>query len=447
MDAAAADAGNPAIVLRGLMRRFGSLVAVDAVDLAIAAGTIHGLLGTNGAGKTTVIKMLATLLPPTAGTATVAGYDIRRQPFEVRRHIGYVSQMLSADGELTGWENLLIAAKLYRIPRAERAPRMRQALRFMGLEGDADRLVGRYSGGMVRRLEIAQAMLHRPPVLFLDEPTVGLDPTARHEVWQRIRALRDDAGATILLTTHDMDEAGQLCEGLAFMHRGRLVAEGTPAALRRALGEGASSKAARCAAALAQAGAVAEADIRKLRHDPWELLVRMAQPVASLHRTMLRSQRDALRHRGDGPCHHLHLEIAAVVAEGAGLVVHGQQQLARGARDEADLAADEEWEIGPDPGHQRADVQCLVGILRRGVPAIAFRTVVGDDGFDALAAVRPQPAARHADEPVGDHDDARGRPGPVRLHGQALVRHLGRAVRGQRGVAHTPGRRTGRGRA
>lgn len=240
LDATAADVGTPAIVLRGLTRRFGGLVAVDAVDLAIAAGTIHGLLGTNGAGKTTVIKMLATLLPPTAGTATVAGYDIRREPFEVRRHIGYVSQMLSADGELTGWENLLIAAKLYRIPRAERAPRMREALRFMSLEGDADRLVGHYSGGMVRRLEIAQAMLHRPPVLFLDEPTVGLDPTARHEVWQRIRALRDDSGATILLTTHDMDEAGQLCERLAFMHRGRLVAEGTPAALRRALGEDAT---------------------------------------------------------------------------------------------------------------------------------------------------------------------------------------------------------------
>lgn len=240
LDTTTTIAGNPAIVLHALTRRFGDLVAVDAIDLSIAAGSIHGLLGTNGAGKTTVIKMLTTLLPPTSGTATVAGYDIVRQPFEVRRHIGYVSQMLSADGELSGWENLLIAAKLYRIPRAQRASRIREALRFTGLQADGSRLVAHYSGGMVRRLELAQAMLHRPPVLFLDEPTVGLDPTARHDVWQRIRALRDDTGATILLTTHDMDEAGRLCEYLAFMDQGKIVAQGTPAELKGELGEDAT---------------------------------------------------------------------------------------------------------------------------------------------------------------------------------------------------------------
>lgn len=240
MDDQAARPPVLAVELHALTRRFGALVAVDAIDLAIGAGTIQGLLGTNGAGKTTVIKMLATLLPPSAGTARVAGYDIRRDKAEVRRHIGYVSQMLSADGELTGYENLLITAKLYRIARAQRAERIRQALRFMALEDVAGRLVSHYSGGMIRRLEIAQAMLHRPAVLFLDEPTVGLDPAARHGVWQRIRELRDEFGTTILMTTHDMDEADELCEALAFMHQGRLVAQGTPASLKRRQGEGAT---------------------------------------------------------------------------------------------------------------------------------------------------------------------------------------------------------------
>lgn len=229
-----------AIELQSLTRRFGDLVAVNGIDLSIPAGVIFGLLGTNGAGKTTVIKMLTTLLPPTSGTALVAGYDILREPFEVRRHIGYVSQMLSADGELSGYENLLISAKLYRIPRAERQQRIRQALHFMDLDAVADRLVSHYSGGMIRRLEIAQAMLHRPQVLFLDEPTVGLDPTARYGVWQRIRELRGQFGTTILMTTHDMDEADQLCESLAFMHQGNLVAQGTPAALKSQQGAGAT---------------------------------------------------------------------------------------------------------------------------------------------------------------------------------------------------------------
>lgn len=239
MDSQAPTVGT-AVELRSLKRCFGDLVAVNGIDLSIPSGTIYGLLGTNGAGKTTVIKMLTTLLPPTSGTALVAGYDILKAPFEVRRHIGYVSQMLSADGELSGYENLLISAKLYRIPRAERQRRIHQALHFMELDTVADRLVSHYSGGMIRRLEIAQSMLHRPPVLFLDEPTVGLDPAARHDVWQRIRELRDEFGTTILMTTHDMDEADHLCEWLAFMHQGNLVAQGTPAALKREQGESAT---------------------------------------------------------------------------------------------------------------------------------------------------------------------------------------------------------------
>lgn len=229
-----------AVEAASLTRRFNHFTAVNGVSFSIPAGVIFGLLGTNGAGKTTVIKMLTTLLPPSSGTARVGGEDIVKNPFGVRRHIGYVSQMLSADGELTGYENLLISAKLYRIPRAEREARIRQALDFMALNEAADKLVSHYSGGMIRRLEIAQAMLHRPAILFLDEPTVGLDPSAKHTVWQRIRDLRDEFGTTILMTTHDMDEADHMCETLAFMHQGRLVAQGSPAALKAELGEDAT---------------------------------------------------------------------------------------------------------------------------------------------------------------------------------------------------------------
>ncbi len=225
-----------AITTCELTRRFGNLTAVDRLTLSVPSRSIFGLLGTNGAGKSTVIKMLTTLLPPTSGTASVAGYDIVGEPESVRRHIGYVPQMLSADGELTGYENLLISAKLYGIPRAERSARIDQALEFMELGSAARRPVGHYSGGMIRRLEIAQSMLHRPAVLFLDEPTLGLDPNARHAVWQRVQDLRTEFQTTILLTTHDMEEADRLCESVAFMHRGRFIREGTPAALKAEVG-------------------------------------------------------------------------------------------------------------------------------------------------------------------------------------------------------------------
>jgi ABC-2 type transport system ATP-binding protein len=230
------DSQSPAIVTAALTRRFGALTAVDGLDLAVPGGAIFGLLGTNGAGKTTVIKMLTTLLPPSAGTARVAGFDIRRDAPQVRRHIGYVSQMLSADGELTGYENLLISAKLYGLSRRERRERIEESLRFMELDAAASRLVSHYSGGMIRRLEIAQSMLHRPQVLFLDEPTVGLDPLARRAVWERIQLLREQFGTTILMTTHDMEEADHLCDTVALMTLGRLVALGAPADLKLALG-------------------------------------------------------------------------------------------------------------------------------------------------------------------------------------------------------------------
>lgn len=219
-----------------ITRRFGVLTAVNALNIEVEAGEVFGLLGPNGAGKTTVIKMLTTLLPPTSGRASVAGFDIVHAAGEVRHVIGYVPQMLSADGTLTGYENLLIFAKLYDLPRTECAARVRDALAFMGLAEAADKLVRHYSGGMIRRLEIAQSMLHRPRVLFLDEPTIGLDPVARKAVWEHIERLRAEVGTTIFLTTHFMEEADNLCSRVAIMYLGRVVAIGTPADLKLSLG-------------------------------------------------------------------------------------------------------------------------------------------------------------------------------------------------------------------
>jgi len=218
-----------------LTRRFGPLTAVDALNLSVPTGEVFGLLGPNGAGKTTTIKMLTTLLPPTSGDATVAGYSIKRQARMVRRVIGYVPQMLSADGTLSGFENLLVFARLYDLPHGETTQRVRDALEFMGLTEVADHLVREYSGGMVRRLEIAQSMLHRPPVLFLDEPTVGLDPSARRAVWEHVQAMRKEFNMTIFLTTHIMEEADALCDRIAIMHLGKVAALDTPKALKASI--------------------------------------------------------------------------------------------------------------------------------------------------------------------------------------------------------------------
>jgi ABC-2 type transport system ATP-binding protein len=213
------------------------VVAVDRVTMSVAAGETFGLLGPNGAGKTTVIKMLTTLLPPTSGTALIAGLDIRAQANLVRRSIGYVPQMISVDGELTAFENLRVFARLYDVPRPEQHDRIEEALGLVGLTEVGTRLVKTYSGGMIRRLEIAEAMLHRPSLLFLDEPTVGLDPIAREAVWERIGQLRADYGTTIFLTTHYMDEAELLCGRVAIMHMGRIAAMGTPSELAASLDE------------------------------------------------------------------------------------------------------------------------------------------------------------------------------------------------------------------
>jgi ABC-2 type transport system ATP-binding protein len=228
------------IRIDALTKRFPRLTAVDEVSLSVGRGEIFGLIGPNGAGKTTLIKMLTTLVPATSGEAWIAGCSIRRQASEVRRRIGYVPQMLSADGALTAYENLLLSARLYAIPRHERDSRIREALSMVGLVDEADTLVQRYSGGMIRRLEIAQGMMHQPAVLFLDEPTVGLDPTARRSVWNNVLELRDSLRSTMFLTTHYMAEAEELCDRIAFIYRGRIQQIGTPQELMASLGPGAT---------------------------------------------------------------------------------------------------------------------------------------------------------------------------------------------------------------
>lgn len=230
----------PAVTISGLTRVFRDLTAVDHVSLTISTSEIFGLIGPNGAGKSTLIRMLATLLPPTSGTALIAGHDIVTEPAEVRRHIGYVPQLLSADGSLTGYENMLLSARLYSVPHAERKQRINGALERMGLAAAAHHLASHYSGGMLRRLEIAQSLLHRPEVLILDEPTVGLDPSARDTVWDRVLELRDRFHRTMIVTSHLMNEIDEFCDRIALIDRGRIVAIGTAKELKAKVGPGAT---------------------------------------------------------------------------------------------------------------------------------------------------------------------------------------------------------------
>ncbi len=223
-----------------LTYRFGTHTAVDHVELTIAPGEMFGLLGPNGAGKTTTIRMLTTLLKPMTGTVTVFGIDAAARPMLVRRVIGYVPQMLSADANLTGLENVELFARLFDVPRGTRKERVAGALTAMGLTEAATRLAGTYSGGMIRRLELAQALVNAPRLLVLDEPTVGLDPIARGDVWEHIARLRAEHHMTVLMTTHYMDEADAYCDRVSLMHRGTIRATGRPADLRAGLGDGAT---------------------------------------------------------------------------------------------------------------------------------------------------------------------------------------------------------------
>jgi ABC-2 type transport system ATP-binding protein len=229
-------APEPAVACTGLTYRFGSHVAVNQVDLRIEPGETFGLLGPNGAGKTTTIRMLTTLLKPAEGRITVFGTDVAGRPMLARRMIGYVPQLLSADATLTGWENVELFARLFDVPRRQRAERASAVLTAMGLAGAASRQVKTYSGGMIRRLELAQALISAPRLLVLDEPTVGLDPIARTDVWEHIAGLRQRTAMTVLMTTHYMDEADAYCDRIALMHSGRIRATGTPAELKASIG-------------------------------------------------------------------------------------------------------------------------------------------------------------------------------------------------------------------
>ena len=227
---------NDAVAVRGLTKRYGDLVAVDGVDFDVTAGEVFGFLGPNGAGKSTTIKMLCTLVEPSAGAARVAGFDIVRQRDEVRRHIGLVFQDPTLDQYLTADQNLRMHAELYGVPRAAVRPRMTQVLEMVGLAERRSALVSTYSGGMKRRLEIARGLLHAPRVLFLDEPTVGLDPQTRSSIWRYINDLRRREDITIFLTTHYMDEA-EYCDRIAIMDQGKIVVMDTPEALKASVGK------------------------------------------------------------------------------------------------------------------------------------------------------------------------------------------------------------------
>ncbi|MFC5183426.1 ATP-binding cassette domain-containing protein [Actinomadura harenae] len=221
----------PAIAASGLRKRYGDVVAVDGVDLSVAAGECFAFLGPNGAGKSTTIAMLCALTRPTSGRVAIAGHDTLADPLEARRHIGLVFQETTLDLNLTAAENLRFHADLYDVPPALIPERVDRALDLVGLTAERDRIAGTFSGGMRRRLEIARALLHRPRLIVLDEPTLGLDPHARARVWEHLRAVREREAVTIFLTTHYLDEAEQ-CDRVAIIDAGRIVAEGSPAALK-----------------------------------------------------------------------------------------------------------------------------------------------------------------------------------------------------------------------
>ena len=220
------------IKIKNLSKKFDKIVAVDNVSLDIHEGEVFGLLGQNGAGKTTIIHMLATLLKPTSGTAQINGYDIIKNSSEVRKNIGIVFQAPSSDDMLTGFENLKIHSYLYGVPSELRINRIHELLKLVGLYDRKDDIVKKYSGGMRRRLEIARGLIHKPKVIFLDEPTLGLDPNSRKSMWEYIQKLVKEEKITIILTTHYMEEADTLCDRIGFINKGKIIAIDTPQQLK-----------------------------------------------------------------------------------------------------------------------------------------------------------------------------------------------------------------------
>ncbi|HZW56376.1 MAG TPA: ATP-binding cassette domain-containing protein [Nitrososphaerales archaeon] len=226
-----------AIEIQSLTKDYGGgAKAVDDISFSVEEGEVFGLLGPNGAGKTTTIKMITTLAKPTSGSIKVLGMDAVRSPREVRKRLAYVPQAISVDGDLSGYENLLIFSKLFHVDKRDRSARIDEALEYMNLAARANDLAKHYSGGMMRRLEIAQTLVNRPRVLFLDEPTIGLDPTSKAQVWEYVRRLSEEFRTAILITTHDMEEANQLCQRVAIMNAGKIAVIGSPEELKRTVG-------------------------------------------------------------------------------------------------------------------------------------------------------------------------------------------------------------------
>jgi len=237
MQAETGTADEVVIKTSKLVKRFGDNIAVNNLDLEIRQGEVFGLLGPNGAGKTTTISMLCTLIRPTSGKATVAGIDVSSDPSEVRKNIGIVFQEPSVDDLLTGRENLDLHGMLYRMKHSDRKKRVAEMLELVGLTDRADDLVRAYSGGMRRRLEIARGLMHRPKILFLDEPTLGLDPASREHIWSYIKLLSKEHGTTMVLTTHYMEEADMLCSRIGIIDNGKLIQLGTSRELKARVGQ------------------------------------------------------------------------------------------------------------------------------------------------------------------------------------------------------------------
>jgi ABC-2 type transport system ATP-binding protein len=214
----------------------GGIKAVDDISFDVEEGEVWGFLGPNGAGKTTTIRMITTLGVPTSGSIKIFGTDVRQDPSKVRSMLGYVPQSVSVDGDLTAYENLLIFSKLFDVKKSDRRERIKEALDYMGLSERSDDLVKHFSGGMMRRLEIAESLVNRPRVLLLDEPSIGLDPTSRMKTWGYVKRLNSEYGVTIFITTHDMEEADELCDRLAIMNQGKIAVSGAPEDLKRSIG-------------------------------------------------------------------------------------------------------------------------------------------------------------------------------------------------------------------
>ncbi len=227
---------NNAVEVENLEKNYRRIKAVDGISFDVPEGEVFGLLGPNGAGKTTTIRMLLTLIQPTAGSARIFGMNTVSQSDKIRQIAGYVPQGISVDGEITAYENMLIYSKLYGIPSSQRKERIKEVLEYIGLSDRANDMVKTYSGGMMRRLELAQSLINRPKILFLDEPGIGLDPNARNAMWNMVRRLREEFSTTIFLTTHDMVEADILCDRIGIMNKGKLAIIGTPSELKSTVG-------------------------------------------------------------------------------------------------------------------------------------------------------------------------------------------------------------------